>query len=45
MIDYQGKDYPRNIRVDDAQYQVGNWGSYKSAVYLCHQWQAVLGAV
>ena len=29
MIDYQGKDYPRNIRVDDAQYQVGSWGSYK----------------
>ena len=29
MIDYQGKDYPRNIRVDDAQYQVGTWGSYK----------------
>ena len=29
VIDYQGKDYPRNIRVDDAQYQVRNWGSYK----------------
>lgn len=29
VIDYQGKDYPRNIRVDDAQYQVGSWGSYK----------------
>lgn len=29
VIDYQGKDYPRNIRVDDAQYQVGTWGSYK----------------
>ena len=29
VIDYQGKDYPRNIRVEDAQYQVGTWGSYK----------------
>lgn len=29
VIDYQGKDYPRNIRVDDAQYQLGSWGSYK----------------
>ena len=29
VIDYQGKDYPRNIRVEDAQYQVGAWGSYK----------------
>ena len=29
VIDYQGKDYPRNIRVADAQYQVGTWGSYK----------------
>lgn len=29
VIDYQGKDYPRNIRIDDAQYQVGSWGSYK----------------
>lgn len=29
VIDYQGKDYPRNIRVDDAQYQMGSWGSYK----------------
>lgn len=29
VIDYQGKDYPRNTRVDDAQYQMGNWGSYK----------------
>ena len=29
VIDYQGKDYPRNIRVDDAQYQVGSRGSYK----------------
>lgn len=29
VIDYQGKDYPRNIRADDAQYQVGSWGSYK----------------
>ena len=29
VIDYQGKDYPRNIRQEDAQYQVGTWGSYK----------------
>lgn len=29
VIDYQGKDYPRNIRVEDAQYQIGTWGSYK----------------
>ena len=29
VIDYQGKDYPRNIRVEDAQYQVGTWGRYK----------------
>lgn len=29
VIDYQGKDYPRNIRVEDAQYQMGTWGSYK----------------
>ena len=29
VIDYQGKDYPRNIRTEDAQYQVGTWGEYK----------------
>lgn len=29
VIDYQGKDYPRNIREADAQYQVGTWDSYK----------------
>ncbi len=29
VIDYQGKDYPRNIRAEDARYQVGTWGSYK----------------
>ena len=29
VIDYQGKDYPRNIRAEDAQYQVGTWGSYQ----------------
>lgn len=29
VIDYQGKDYPRNIRAEDAIYQVGTWGSYK----------------
>jgi len=29
VLDYQGKDYPRNIRSEDAQYQVGTWGEYK----------------
>lgn len=29
VIDYQGKDYPRNIREEDVQYQIGTWGSYK----------------
>ncbi len=29
VIDYQGKDYPRNIRKEDAEYQVGSWGEYK----------------
>lgn len=29
VIDYQGKDYPRNVRAEDAVYQVGTWGSYK----------------
>lgn len=29
IIDYQGKDYSRNIRAEDAIYQVGTWGSYK----------------
>lgn len=29
VLDYQGKDYPRNIRAADAQYQVGTWDSYK----------------
>lgn len=29
VIDYQGKDYPRNIRSEDATYQLGTWGSYK----------------
>ena len=29
VLDYQGKDYPLNIRAADAQYQVGTWGSYK----------------
>ena len=29
VIDYQGKDYPRNIRSEDAAYQLGTWGSYK----------------
>jgi len=29
VIDYQGKDYPRNIRAEDAQYQIGTWGEYK----------------
>ena len=29
VIDYQGKDYPRNIRPEDAAYQIGTWGEYK----------------
>jgi type I restriction enzyme R subunit len=29
VIDYQGKDYPRNIRSADAEYQIGTWGEYK----------------
>ena len=29
VIDFQGKDYPRNIRAEDAQYQIGTWGEYK----------------
>ena len=29
VIDYQGKDYPRNIRVEDQRYVIGNWGNYK----------------
>lgn len=29
VIDYQGKDYPRNIRQEDAQYRVGSWGDYQ----------------
>ena len=29
VIDYQCKDYPRNIRSEDAVYQVGTWGEYK----------------
>lgn len=30
VIDYQGKEYPRNIRAEDAQYQIGTWGDYKA---------------
>ena len=29
VLDYQGKEYPRNIRAEDAQYQIGTWGKYK----------------
>ena len=29
VIDYQGKDYPRNIRAEDEQYTLGAWGEYK----------------
>ena len=29
VIDYQCKDYSRNIRSDDAKYQIGTWGNYK----------------
>lgn len=29
VIDYQCKDYSRNIRAEDAQYQIGTWGEFK----------------
>ncbi len=29
VLDYQGKDYPRNIRAEDAKYQICTWGEYK----------------
>ena len=29
VLDYQGKEYPRNIRAEDAKYQLGAWGEYK----------------
>lgn len=29
VIDYQGKDYPRNIRDEDETYVIGQWGEYK----------------
>ncbi len=29
VLDYQGKDYPRCIREEDAVYQIGTWGKYK----------------
>lgn len=29
VIDYQCKDYSRNIRSQDAQYQIGTWGEFK----------------
>lgn len=29
VIDYQGKEYPRNIRKEDSEYQIGEWGEYK----------------
>ena len=29
VIDFQCKDYSRNIRKKDAQYQIGTWGEYK----------------
>ena len=29
VIDYQCKDYSRNIRSEDVQYQIGFWGAYK----------------
>lgn len=29
VIDYQCKDYSRNIRKADAEYQIGMWGHYK----------------
>lgn len=29
VIDYQCKDYSRNIRAADAKYQIGTWGNFK----------------
>lgn len=29
VLDYQGKDYPKNIRKEDEIYQIGTWGAYK----------------
>lgn len=29
VLDYQGKDYPRNIREEDSCFGVGKWGEYK----------------
>lgn len=29
VIDYQCKDYSRNIREEDAEYQIGTWNGYK----------------
>ena len=29
VIDFQGKDYPRNIREEDFEYKVGEWGDFK----------------
>lgn len=29
VIDYQGKDYPRSIRKEDVEYQIGKWGEFK----------------
>lgn len=29
VLDYQGKDYPRCIRSEDASYRIGTWGNYK----------------
>lgn len=29
VIDYQGKDYPRNIKAEDEPYLIGSWGEYK----------------
>lgn len=29
VIDFQCKEYSRNIRPEDAQYQIGTWGDYK----------------
>ena len=29
VIDYQCKDYSRNIRSEDAPYQIGTWGEFK----------------
>lgn len=45
VIDYQCKDYSRNIRSEDAKYQIGTWGNYKVpftfATMVDHIWNSM----